>query len=384
VKTKFSFLNNKLHVLFLCGWYPSRVSPTNGDFIQRHAEAVSLNHKVTVIHLITDKNCRQNIEIISKKEKDLNVHIAYLKPQKNYIHKIRLFWKAYKLLLKKVGSFDIIHLNEIYPFGVLARLTCKKHQKPYIISEHFTGYLKASNFKIPVLQKLISRHITKKAFAICPVSDFLTENMKQLGFKGNYVTVPNVVDTNLFIPKKKEHTFLKLVHVSNLKDSHKNISGMLRVAKRLEDTLDYFEWKFIGSNGIDFKNLIQVLNIEKGKVSFLEHQTQKELAANLQEASVCISFSNYETFGIVIPEAIASGTPVISTNTGIAIKLKASLFCKIISTRDEDDLFQQILNCENTFMNLDVAEMHTFVKQEFSKKVISNKFSLLYYQSLKK
>jgi glycosyltransferase involved in cell wall biosynthesis len=216
------------------------------------------------------------------------------------------------------------------------------------------------------------------------VSDFLTENMKQLGFKGNYVTVPNVVDTNLFIPKKKEHTFLKLVHVSNLKDGHKNISGMLRVAKRLEDALDYFEWKFIGSNGDEFKNLIHVLNIKKGKVSFLEHQTQKELATNLQEASICISFSNYETFGIVSPEAIASGTPVISTNTGIAVKLKASLFCKVISIRDEDDLFQKILNCENTFMNLDVAEMHTFVKHEFSKKVISNKFSLLYYQSLKK
>ena len=158
---------------------------------------------------------------------------------------------------------------------------------------------------------------------------------------------------------------------------------MLRVAKRLEDTLDYFEWKFIGNNGLEFKNLIHVLNIEKGKVSFLEHQTQKELATNLQEASICISFSNYETFGIVIPEAIASGTPVISTNTGIAIKLKASLFCKIISIRDEDDLFQKILNCENTFINLDAEEMHTFVKQEFSKKVISNKFSSLYYQSLK-
>ena len=80
-------MNNKLHVLFLCGWYPSRVLPTNGDFIQRHAEAVSLNHDVSVIHLITDENCKQNIEIISKKENELNVHIAYLKPQKNYIKK---------------------------------------------------------------------------------------------------------------------------------------------------------------------------------------------------------------------------------------------------------------------------------------------------------
>jgi len=44
----------KLHVLFLASWYPSRVLKTNGDFIQRHAEAVALQHNVTVLHVISD------------------------------------------------------------------------------------------------------------------------------------------------------------------------------------------------------------------------------------------------------------------------------------------------------------------------------------------
>ena len=76
-------MSNKLNVLFLCGWYPSKVSPTNGDFIQRHAEAVSLIHNVTVIHIISDKKSKKNIDIISEVINGIETHIAYIKHFKN-------------------------------------------------------------------------------------------------------------------------------------------------------------------------------------------------------------------------------------------------------------------------------------------------------------
>ncbi|WP_435414715.1 glycosyltransferase family 4 protein [Polaribacter aestuariivivens] len=377
-------MNNKLHILFICGWYPSRVLPTNGDFIERHALAVSLKHKVTVIHIITDVNCKNDIEIETKNNKNFTVHIAYVKPQKKAINKIKLFWKAYQLILKKVKKFDVIHLNEIYPFGILAKYTAKKHKVPYLISEHYTGYLKSSKIKISFFEKIISKIITKNASAICTVSNYLSTNMQNLGFKGNYVTVPNVVDTEVFYPNKKVKNSLKLVHVSSLKNEHKNITGMLRVAKLLETYFDYFEWTFIGNNGDEYLQFLNDLNIKKGKISFLEHQTQKQLATHLQDATLCISFSNYETFGIVITEAIACGTPVIATETGVALDLKETDFCKIIPVKDEDILLQEILNHKTTFANLDVSKMHHFIQQQYSKEVISHKFSLLYYQSLKK
>ena len=52
-------MHKKLHILFLSGWYPSRVSPSNGDFVQRHAEAVATVQNVTLIHVITDKNIKR-------------------------------------------------------------------------------------------------------------------------------------------------------------------------------------------------------------------------------------------------------------------------------------------------------------------------------------
>lgn len=383
IKT-FSLLEHKLHILFLCGWFPSKISPNNGDFIERHAEAVATKHRVTVLHIVTDRFLTKEIEIISDEKNNVISHIAYLKETKNTLKKMHLYRKGFFLLLKKIDDFDMVHLNEIYPFGLFSLYLKWFQKKPFIISEHWTGFLKSSTIKIGFLKKLISKYIVKNSDAICNVSDFLTKNMKQLGFKGNFITVPNVVNTQLFIPKKKKENHLKLVHVSSLKDAHKNIKGMLRVAKLLDDQIVFFEWKFIGNDGKDYLNYIKELKIKNGKISFLEHRTQKELTTNLQEANICISFSNYETFGIVIPEAIACGTPVIATETGIGAEFKNIDFCKVIPIKDEEKLLQEILNYKTTFANLDTNRMHHFIDQQFSRDVICDKFSLLYYQTLNK
>ena len=81
-------MKKKLHILFLCGWYPSRVLPNNGDFIQRHAEAVSLKHTVTVIHIITDKNNKKDIDYTSEEINGIKTHIAYLKHRRNPFKKM--------------------------------------------------------------------------------------------------------------------------------------------------------------------------------------------------------------------------------------------------------------------------------------------------------
>ena len=51
-------MSKKLHILFLSSWYPSRVSYTNGYFVQKHAEAIASQHKVSVIFAIGDKNAK--------------------------------------------------------------------------------------------------------------------------------------------------------------------------------------------------------------------------------------------------------------------------------------------------------------------------------------
>lgn len=377
-------MSKKLNVLFLCGWYPSKILPTNGDFIQRHSEAVALKHTVTVLHIITDKN---NFEKTNYTEENINgikTYIAYLKFSKNPLLKLYFFLIAFKKLFKKITIIDVVHLNEIYPFGIFSLYLKWFYKKPFIVTEHFTKYLKTTKVNISFFEKIISKIIVRNAFSICPVSSYLANNLKEYGFKGTYKIVPNVIDTDLFIPKQKIGKTLKLVHVSALNNMHKNIKGMLNVAKLLDNKIDFFEWKFIGGDGKEYENYLKKLNLKNGEILFIEHLSHKELATHLQEASVCISFSNYETFGIVIPESIACGTPVIATETGIALNFKETNFCKVIPISKEKDLLDEILKSQQTFANLDTKKMHNFIKKEFSKEAIANKFSVLYNESLRK
>ncbi|MFC2110730.1 glycosyltransferase, partial [Bacteroidota bacterium] len=197
-------MDKKLNVLFLCSWYPNRVLPTNGNFIQRHAEAVNTLHNVSVVHIITDQNANQNIEIDSKNINGVDTHIAYLKPTNNPIVKCIRYYKSYKKILKKLEQTpNILHLNVLYPFGILALYSKFFLKTPFLVSEHWSGYKPILNKKISSLKKAVMKLVTANANFICPVSNELAKTMQDFGLKGNYSPVPNVVDTFLFTPSKE-------------------------------------------------------------------------------------------------------------------------------------------------------------------------------------
>lgn len=375
-------MNQKLHILFLCGWYPSKVLPTNGDFIQRHAEAVNLQHQVSVLHIITDKTVTKKTQIDTKISNNITTHIAYIKPSTNPITKWIRFYKAYKKLLKKIDSISIVHLNTLFPFGVFA-LHLKWFKKiPFIISEHWTGYHKPQSKNISFFEKFISKTITKNAVFVCPVSIHLKKAMLQLGLKGNYSPVPNVVDTELFsLVDKKEKSFT-IVHVSSMTDTHKNISGMLRVAKRLETEIGAFTWKFIGGPSDQFKPLIEQLNFKQDTIQFINHISQKELANHIQTAHLFVLFSNYENLPCVILEAFSCGIPVISTNVGGISEYFPDDFGFLIEKQNQYQLLEKINQMyHNPFSNS--STMHLYAAKKFSRKTIATHFSELYYKSIK-
>lgn len=375
-------MNKKLHILFLCGWYPSRVLPNNGDFIQRHAEAVTLKHTVSVLHIVSDENCIKKIEIDSKEINGVKTYIGYIKKTSNSILKFIRFWRAYLILLKKIDRYDVVHLNETFPFGLFALHLKWFQKKVFIISEHWTGYYFPQSKNINFLKHFICKKILKNASFICPVSNSLKKEMENLGFTGNYKIIPNVIDASLFIPSKKTEKNYTIIHVSSLLDKHKNISGMLKVAKELEKIITTFTWKFIGGNKSKYEALIKELNFTTAKIEFINHISHKKLITHIQSSNLFVSFSNYETFGIVMMEALSCGIPVISTNTGILSELTPNDFFSIIPIKDEKKLLNEILKKHNTNKELEKNKMHNFVAQNYTKEVIANQFSKMYFKAL--
>jgi glycosyltransferase involved in cell wall biosynthesis len=376
-------LTKNLHILFLCSWFPSKEFPTNGDFIQRHAKAVSLKHNISVLHVVSsEKATKTTIE--KNIDANLTTYIGYVKYTKNIFIKAIRFYRTYTQILKLIGNYDLIHVNTLYPFGIFALHQKYLKRKSFIISEHWTGFLNSRKNKVSFFQKFWSKLITKKADSICPVSSELKIGMQNSGLKGNYFPVGNVVDTNIFVPSDKKNKEFTIVHVSGLNDVQKNVSDMLRVAKFLEKEIGVFSWEFIGGNSENYLDLISELEFKTAKIEFINHVSQKELTTHLQEANICVSFSNYETFGIVMTEAIACGTFVISTNTGILHELESQNFFSIIPVKDKKALKEEVINQYKNPTELNTKEMHSFIKTKFSQEIISEVFSSLYFKTLNK
>ncbi len=376
-------MNKKLHILFLNSWYPSRVLAFNGDFIQRHAEAVSLQHQVTSLHIISDPNCKQAIEINKKEINGINTIIGYIKQSRNPILKAYLFFRAYKKILKEIGPIDLVHLNVLYPFGIFALHLKWFHKKPYIISEHWTDYQYPLSKNIKQVQRYISKLITKNASFVCPVSMHLQKAMQNFGLKGNYYPVPNVVDTNLFIPSSSKPSKFKMLHISSMDDVQKNISGIIEVISVLQDKISDFEFTFIGSKSSSYKRKINELKINQDSITFIDHINQKALVNYLQEATVFVLFSNYENLPCVILESFSTGTPVISTNVGGVSEYFPEGYGTLIPAENKEKLLQALMDFYNHKKQLVPSEkMHKYAVNNFSKEKICDTFTKLYTKVL--
>ena len=206
--------------------------------------------------------------------------------------------------------------------------------------------------------------------------------MQKLGLKGNYFIVPNVVNTDLFYPSERSENIFTLTHISNMDNNHKNIEGILRVVKKLENEIDDFRFKIIGENSETYISFAKKIGLDLKKTIFIEQIPHEEIAANLKESNLFVLFSNYENLPCVILEAFSCGIPVISTNVGGIEEFFPKDFGFLINVKDEDALLQKIIEvC--TLFKTDVQKMHSYVQKNFSKTTIANQFSELYNSALK-
>lgn len=371
--------NIKMHIIFLAGWYPSRVFLYNGDFIQRHAEAVSLSHKITVIHVVTDNNLSQNIEITDNEINGVRTLIAYVKKS---VFKPILFFNAFRKLFSIAGNFDIIHVNILYPVGIVALFFNKFKGKKYIITEHHTIYHKELRENIGFFRRKLSEYISTNAAVLCPVSEHLAGEMIDFGLTGNYIDVPNVVDTDLFTAKEsRNNSKFSIIHVSNM-EPRKRVKDILDIIRDFQDETKDFVLYLIGENSSQYMNYAESLGIEPGNIKFIEQISHQQLADYYRKSDVFILFSESENLPCVILESFSCGTPVISNNVGGISEYFPDDFGFL--ENDKNKIKDLILQIHSSGSIASPEKMHNYVVENFSPAKIAQNFSDLYKLALMK
>ena len=196
---------------------------------------------------------------------------------------------------------DAIHVATEGPLGWITRRYCMRRKLPFSTAYHtqFPEYLRA-RIPFPLWASYgIVKYFHGPATACLVGTPYLKAILQERGFTNVEVWTKGV-DTALFAPGKRAAlpyagpVFLYVGRVA----VEKNIEAFLR--------LDLPGTKLVVGDGPSFK----ALKAAYPSVTFLGARHGEELARLFASADVFVFPSRTDTFGLVLLEALASGTPV--------------------------------------------------------------------------
>ena len=371
--------DKRRHIVFISSWYPTKNKPFNGDFVQRHAKAVSLLNDVTVIHAEGLNGIGEAFTTHRKQSAAFQEYLHYFPKSKFRIVNLVRKTLAYFQLAKQLRPYQIVHANVFY-FSILWAFLQKIFGgKRIVLTEHWTASF--DHYKRPFL-KTYWKLFTPLVNYFLPVSENLAMHMQNAGLSGNYEVVPNVISTDIFKVKAKEtNELIRFLHVSSLNFEQKNITGILEAIKKVANRTSQFHFELGGTGTKDELNEIQEFireNQLNSQVTLFNELEHYEVAEKMQQADCFVLFSNFETQAIVKFESFSVGTPVICSDLDVLLENFPDSFGLTVEMGNTDDLANAMLSVINGQEFATPEVMHQFVHQNFNEKVIAEQFNEVY------
>ncbi|MEK7598439.1 MAG: glycosyltransferase, partial [Patescibacteria group bacterium] len=246
------------------------------------------------------------------------------------------------------GKYDLTHSFFTVPCGFVSLLLKRKYKLPYIVSlrgSDVPGYSERFSFLYNLLTPLI-RHIWKKSVAVVSNS----KGLKELALKTNAEQpmdiIYNGIDVEHFSPKTEARPEGKFIITSGASrvTGRKGLRYLIEAVSSLAKRYPQIYLKIMG-DGDDKKNLeilAEELKIEK-RVEFLGRIPRENTAPYYQEANVFVLSSLNEGMSNAMLEALASGLPLIATDTGGSQELiKDGENGFIVKMKDSTDIAEKL------------------------------------------
>jgi len=231
------------------------------------------------------------------------------------------YYSSIKHLIKP-GSFDLIHAHQVYPDGYAACLAKKYIKIPVIITIH--GELSNPELNsISVKRKV--KYALNTADKVIIIGKFQKDLCLQLGLynEKKLVNIPNGFDTEMFYPNDLIRMRSELgipqrpkilCYVGHLYPP-KGLSYLIKAIKSVVEKNRDILLCIVGDGPL--KEELQDLTVSlklSDNVLFVGQKERHEIPKWMNACDVFVLPSIKEGFPTVIPEALACGKPVVSTN----------------------------------------------------------------------
>lgn len=384
-------------ILWLASWYPNKCSPFNGDFIKRHAEAVSLFEEVQVIHVTRDSTGMVTKNVLTEETVQgqlTETIIYYYSPQYPFFFDKLFSERKYRQLYKeavrnytsKNGKPDLVHVHVAMKAGVIALWIKRTMAIPFVLSEHWSGFLEEAKERfeqLPFYFRSLWKKVMRKAEGCSTVSQYLGRAVKNKFPFVETVIIPNVVDTAIFYPAEVEKKELKFIHISGL-DELKNPKEIIEAFRIVWNKYPGAVLEVFGSTNKEIVQFSDSLQLA-GKVKFHEEVPQQLLAKELNQSVALILYSSYETFGCVLIEANACGVPVIVSDIPVFHEnIQESVNGFFVKPHDPTALAGKMIWAIENRPLIDRRAVATMTGSKFSYSKVGEQFSNWYKDILAK
>lgn len=382
-------MKEKLNILIIPSWYPSEMDPNGVPFIRAQAQAlVRAGHTVTVVF-----SQAYSLKTVAKQKRLMfgdrentvegvkEIHSYFPKTHFRRVDEVTRLLQGKRLLKKwtrKQGTPDIVHVHT-YLAGELGVWYHKRYRVPVVTTEHYTGF--ARGIVKPWEMKRAQNLYAFSSLNLAVSGAFASLLREKTG--ASFETLPNMVNTERFYPAvKKEQKPFTWLFVGSL-HSKKN-PEMLLEAFIDEYKKDDSQRLILAGEG-ELTNSLKTRAREAGvsqAVTFPGFLQGEEVAEVMRTADAFILPSRFETFGIVVIEAMATGIPVIVSRSGGPESFVLEGENGFIIDQEKEQLSKAMASLKKREWDKEV--IRNYVTERFSEKAVTSCLVSLYRELLEK
>ena len=282
-------------------------------------------------------------------------------------------YKKFPKIIKDIKP-DVVHCHSI-DMGYVISKACKKYDVPLIETFHTGLISKQKNYSSrSILEHFFIKHSKFKKI--------ISVNNKDKGYLPNLVYIPNGIDTKLFKNDNKKRKGLLFVgRIEKLK----GLSNLMQSLNQIKQ-IEYSHLTIIGE-GPEKENLSAYAKKPNLGVRFLGKKSQKELVNFYNQHKILILPSTeIEGFGLVLLEAMACKTPVITTNlVGMAQEIKENNCGLIVPPNNQKTLAEAITKIiKNQKLAKQMGENgRKLVEEKYTWNKVAKQIEKVYFEAIK-
>ncbi|MCM3399458.1 glycosyltransferase family 4 protein [Oceanobacillus profundus] len=288
-----------------------------------------------------------------------------------------------------ISEFSLMHAHSLFSNGYVSMKLSQKYNLPYIVAVRDTD-VNLFFRKMPHLRKL-GIDILKRAKKIVFLSkgykeevieNYVPNKLKESIYKKTAI-IPNGIDNywfdNIGVEKKTPSNFeLKLLCVGVI-NKRKNISTTIKAIEILQKK--GYNIKFTAVGKIEDNEIFSEIK-DLPYLNYISQQSREGLKDIYQKNDIFVLPSITETFGLVYPEAMSQGLPIIySKGQGFDRQFENGEVGYTVCSTSATDIANEI---QNVLVNYDKLSRNCIEKvNNFRWDSIEEQYTALYLKLIK-